>query len=335
MSETEANPEPPDNKVYHHIWFYRETIDFFIKSLEFYGALLEKDIAAIDGDPDLKEILDEKKREGFPIHQELDRIERFKKWMNDAIQERGASNYDVHITMSHGVIRYFKSVGSLYLRHLNQRRNVLAARPNISKSALEPVDRQIASLKEKIEIGVFKNASLLPLLADELVATHVVPSPVASENLSSQQTTRPVVIDSIEILDPALRKRCLDLFEAFQSDGQSDRLDTVLTEATRILEDRLRQISGAPATCVGPDLAAYCFGSAKPRLQLSTVVAEQEAAHLLFRGVFGFIRNRVHHNIVENLQPERVLQVVGMVDYLLSIAQAAIPITTENKPGVG
>lgn len=116
----------------------------------------------------------------------------------------------------------------------------------------------------------------------------------------------------------------MDLFAQFHEDGQHDRLDTVVNEATRILEDRLRSLSGAPETCVGVDLARHAFGTPSPRLSVSDIASEQESAHLLYRGVFGFIRNSVHHRLVEVLQPERVLQIVGMIDYLLSVAEAAL-----------
>jgi hypothetical protein len=73
------------------------------------------------------------------------------------------------------------------------------------------------------------------------------------------------------------------------------------------------------------DLAAFAFAPRPggPRLSVSNIPAEQEAAHLLYRGVFGFVRNSAHHRLLGELQPERVLQIVGMVDYLISVAEAA------------
>ena len=139
------------------------------------------------------------------------------------------------------------------------------------------------------------------------------------------------MIDSIEILDPELRSRCLDLFQSFKQDGQHERLDTVVTEATRIFENKLRSISGAPADCVGVDLATYAFGEKTPKLIISEVTAEQEAVHLMFRGVFGFIRNHVHHQLVENLLPERVLQIVGMIDYLIFLIQNSTRVEPTEK----
>jgi hypothetical protein len=187
---------------------------------------------------------------------------------------------------------------------------------------LKAVDQRISYFEEKTKIGVFQNATPQPLFVSELEPKEdSIEQPISVE--LETKRPRPVLIDSIEILDPELRSRCLDLFQRFKQDGQHERLDTVVTEATRILENKLRSISGAPAECVGVELATYAFGGKTPKLSVSKVLAEQESIHLLFRGVFGFIRNHVHHQLVENLLPERVLQIVGMIDYLIFLAENA------------
>lgn len=96
-----------------------------------------------------------------------------------------------------------------------------------------------------------------------------------------------MVVESIEIRDSELRRRCLDLFDQFQQDGQHDRLDTVITEATRILDDRLQVLSNAPAGLPGNKLAEFAFHASKARLVVSDQYAEQEAVHLLYRGSLG------------------------------------------------
>ena len=173
-------------------------------------------------------------------------------------------------------------------------------------------------------IGVFQKASAPPLLVDEVVSASPAEESPLNQPVSNVKRPRPVVISSVEVFDPELRERCLDLFEKFKEDGQRDRLDTVITEATRVLENRLRKLSGASVTCTGVDLATFTFGGQTPRLVASSVPAEQEAVHLLFRGVFGFIRNQVHHRLVGELQPDRVLQVLALIDYLISVGQGAL-----------
>jgi uncharacterized protein (TIGR02391 family) len=90
--------------------------------------------------------------------------------------------------------------------------------------------------------------------------------------------------------------------------------ELVITEATRILENRMRDVSGLEGA--GIELASRAFGR-DPLLRVSHISAEQEGAHALFRGIFGFVRNRVHHRLQPDIAPERVMQVLGMIDYLL------------------
>lgn len=49
----------------------------------------------------------------------------------------------------------------------------------------------------------------------------------------------------------------------------------------------------------------------------------QEAAHLFFRGYSGLVRNEVMHRLVESYTKERVLQLLGTVDYLLFLLSKA------------
>jgi hypothetical protein len=206
--------------------------------------------------------------------------------MEKIIAEEGEESAGYNVHLAHGTVRLLKAATMLYIAHLRQRRNVLATRPNISRYALESVDSQLARLEEKLQVGVFAGATPAPLLIDEIVPPQDADSVPLS--LASTPKARPVVVSSIELLDPDLRARCLDLFEAFRCDGQRDRLDTVITEVTRILEDRLRKLSGAEAKCAGVDLATHSFGGARPRLRVSDVAPEQEAAHLMYRGCFRF-----------------------------------------------
>ena len=185
---------------------------------------------------------------------------------------------------------------------------------------MEAVDTRISQLEKKTESGVFANESPRPILADELLYKESPESTTASAGLAIADRPRPVLIASIEIIDTELWARCL---EQFQQDDQRDRLDTVVTEATRILENRIRHLRAFRGETVGVELAKAAFLGSTPLLKLSDVSAEQEAAHLLFRGFFGFVRNQVHHRLVGELRPERVVQVLGFADYLISLAEGA------------
>ena len=301
----EVPREPPDRFVYNWVMFEREE---GFQRLE-YEAMVSS------------------------IGRERERARRVRGWIEQhlARSREAHKNFPfVDISVSHEMVRLLKSVELLYLEHLHRKRDALASRPTTSKALLEALDQQLAKLKEKTEQGVFQAASPYPLVLDQLPLITVDPTAVTSPS-SAELAPRPraVVLDSIEIRDLELRRRCLDLLAQFQQDIEHDRLDTVISEATRILEDRLRALAGAATACSGVDLATFAFGSRPPRLAVSEVPAEQEAAHLLYRGIFGFVRNSAHHRLLGALQPERVLQIVGMVDYFIHVAEAA----TRNVPG--
>jgi uncharacterized protein (TIGR02391 family) len=324
MNQKTTPPEPPDHHTYDWVMFYKETFQFFLRSVQFYVSLLENDIKEIEDDTDLKELIDEKDKKSFQIYREHYRAKRVEEWLKHHIDKGGTDAFDYDVSISHGTVRFIKTSAILYLKHLKDKRNRLSGKPNISRYVIETVDNQISSLEEKINIGVFENASLIPFLLDEIIHSEneeAVKDP--EHKLAKVDRPRPRVIDSIQILDSELRERCLDLFDAFHSDGKHERLDTVIAEATRIFENRLRGLAGAPQECVGVDLAKAAFGGEHPILRVSDVNSEQEAVHLLFRGTFGFIRNPVQHKLLGKLSPDRVLQILGFIDHLLYVAESA------------
>ena len=65
------------------------------------------------------------------------------------------------------------------------------------------------------------------------------------------------------------------------------------------------------------------MGKQPPTIKFSDEKDIQESAHLLFRGYSGFVRNEVMHGLVSSYTRERVLQLMGMVDYLLFILSNA------------
>jgi hypothetical protein len=315
-------PEPPDHHEYSWISLYGDTLTFFLEGVKFYQRLLEENANALTTDPDIRLILPDEILDSLPLHKELQRVRRVRMWLEQQIGEEAASAGFVPLT--HGTVRFLKSTSILFLQKLKHRRNLIASRPNISRYALEALDTRISVLEEKTTIGVFGQATPMPLLVDQAVPPEVSSSTGTEPGLESVSRPRPVVIGSIELLDAELRARCLDLFAAFRSDGNTDRLDTVLSEASRILENRIRSAAHLPVDCVGLELTGRAFAGTAPRLRLSNVPAEQEAAHLLYRGVFGFVRNHVQHQLVGGLLPERVLQILGLIDYLLFLVEDAV-----------
>lgn len=320
--------EKSDSHLYEYVTFTTQTVRFFRSCIAFVEVLVAADLAAVDFDPALKGLLDEEDRKGLPIERLRRDLTRCGEWLDKTLGEKADPVGEYEVNLTHGRVRLLKASVKLYLNHLRAKRNQVASRPNLSRHVLEAIDRKITEKEELLERGVFANASPVPLLADdaltESVSSESTPAPPdAVENLSSTRRPRPVVLSTVEILDPDLRRRCLDLLEQFRQGGDTERLDTVVAEASRVLEDRLRKRSGAPATCVGPNLASFAFGSTTPKLVLSATAAEQEGALAMFRGVFGFIRNHVQHHLVATITPDRALQIVALIDYLLFLIDEA------------
>jgi len=323
---TKQNQEPPDHHRYSWISLYADTFKFFRRSVQFYIRLLEAEGSRIEEDEDLQWLLTQGEQRKTALVRELDRAKRVEGWIQRVIEEGGgenASDYDLD-TVSHELIRFLKTAAIIYLQYLKNKRNTISSKSDVSKFMLESVDSQLSTLEEKVNVGVFAQATPFTTLVDEILeTTEEEEKEKREDSLVKVRRPKPVIIDTIQILDSELRERCLDLFASFQEDGSHERLDTVIAEATRILETRLRALAKANQTCVGVDLARAAFAGTPPSLKVSDVAAEQEAAHLLYRGTFGFIRNQVQHRLLGELNPERVLQVLGMIDYLLYVAENA------------
>lgn len=322
---TEQRNEPPDSHMYAPIWVTGRAASLFRRAFSYYRAVLSADLHYLTNDPELGPAVGD--IDSLPVAQEAARIARIEAWLADESRASGPLG-DLTLSLSHEYVRLTKSVCLLYLSHLHQRRDELASRPSTSTHLLRSVDGALAALDETMNSGVFANASPSPLLTADALST-IASAPVSPEpHAPWSPVPRPqpaVLLQTIEILDEELRSRCLDLFSSFSAEGQHERLDTVVTEATRVFENRLRQVSGAPAHMVGVELAQFAFSGPTPKLRVSPQAAEQEAAHLLVRGLFGFIRNHVHHRLTGRLVPQRVLQILGMVDYLLSLSASTPP----------
>lgn len=332
---SELTTEPHDSHLYSGVNFYPETLRFIFKSLCFYHDLLEKTIGALEIEGDLKDLLCDNARQDSAFNRELKTIERTIKWHKDSQKDDNSFDYDLG-SLSHGSIRTYKSVCALYFRHLQQLRNDFARRTNISKYALEDVDANLAKYEEKLNIGVFAVATARPLLVDDLALTARGDStslPVGGlqpeNSLAAVHQPTPRFLESIEIFDPTLRERCLDLFHAFREPGKHDRLDTVLADATRILEDRMRKVLDETGG-TGDKLTDIAFGG-QPKLFVSANRSEQQAVMFLFKAIFGHIRNPSHHKLLGPLIPERTLQILGIVDYAIYILEGfakQAPVTT-------
>ncbi|MBN5048954.1 hypothetical protein JY456_01160 [Stenotrophomonas maltophilia] len=324
--------ENHDGHVYNWIMFERETVEFVLRAIDFYVSLLGDESRELAEDPDLASLITDDTRRELGLGRDKERASRLSQWIKNKSEESGDS-YHVDISMSHGTVRFIKAVSLLYLAKLKTRRNRLASRPNVTASTLSALDREISRKEELFSSsGVFKSASPIQLLAEYVEApgteaTGTQPLPNEEIALLTATRPRPVLVGSIEILDHELRSRCLDLFNQFQEAGQSERNDTVVSEASRILESRLRAVTGCTDGSAGKQLVTLAFNGQKAKLRVSSVPSEQEAAQLLFMGTFGFIRNQVQHKLLGSLPAERALQILGWIDYLLSVIEQAERVT--------
>jgi len=325
--------EPPDRHQYLCISFYREKVLFFVAAIKYYEDLLKEEERQVEADPHLSALLTKDIRRQLRIGRDHSEATRLRERLEQEIAKQPES-FDIDISLSHRITRYLKSVGLLYLDFLKQKRNEFSKFPNITRNTLSAIDLQITTLEEVLHTqGIFAKASPLPLLVEHDLSNITSSQPTQDERDSSTTVSRPkpVIIKSIEILDPQLRDRCLDLFTEFEVSGQPERHDTVVSEATRVLENRLRILTRTNDNATGMYLAARAFAGQSPLLRVSETASEQEAVHLLFRGTFGFIRNSVQHRLLSDLAPERVLQILGLIDYLIFIANTASPAETKDE----
>lgn len=312
----------PDQHNYPHVMFYASTLRFYLDALKYYSEQLAGDFKGINEDPQLSKLLNQEVLNSFPFSKEVDRIKRLSDWIEKSLANDTSNSpyYDIELTISHGTTRLIKSAVILYLRHLEKRRNEIGKSRKLSRLALEALDTRLAQLRETISMGVFEDAEEYPLLIEDLNTE----SHNNKKNEILVESLPPAKIaSSIELIDTQLRERCLDLFNDFDQNAQHHRFDTVISEATRILEDRIRKLSGAGSDLEGARLVTFAFVGNPARLKLGNTPAEQEAAQNIFRGTFGFIRNPFHHSLIEKVEKERILQILGMVDYLIYLTESA------------
>ena len=314
--------EVPDHHVYRDVTFYPHTVRFFVAALKHYAGRLKADLDALEDEPELRDVLLQQSRSGeSKIERERGLISRFIQMFEQHLTERPDAP-DYEITISRGNARLLKSICELYIEHLRQQRDLIANRPTTSLVTLQQIDTRVTELSEKLHGGIFKSAEPWPLSIQIAADTFDRDAP---RQLPSRTEPMPRIVSTIEIVDSQLRERCLDLFNTFSANEQPHRYDTVIQEATRILEERLRALSHAGIDQFGADLATFAFKPAAPKLILGETPAEKEAVHQLYRGVFGFIRNPFHHRLIDDLRQERVVQLLGLIDYLIYLAETAHP----------
>ena len=147
----------------------------------------------------------------------------------------------------------------------------------------------------------------------------------ASPAVPERRRLSPILtsLADIPIVDSVLRERCLTLLGAIDGAGTSEQLDTVVREMSVVLEDRVRELSGFSGKGGGAELFSATMARDPCLLRFSPEKDIQDAAHLFFRGYSGLVRNEVMHRLVKSYTKDRVLQLLGTVDYLLFLLSNA------------
>lgn len=122
------------------------------------------------------------------------------------------------------------------------------------------------------------------------------------------------------IKDNELRDRCGDLLTA---PGNFDR---VISQATLVLEDRIRKTSGLDRNSYGTGLVNAAIKSDPniSRLRLSDTPSEQEGYANVVRGLMLALRNETNHNIIHTFSREDALSICGFIDRLLRLVDNAL-----------
>ena len=137
--------------------------------------------------------------------------------------------------------------------------------------------------------------------------------------LDSEDRVPQVVTMFDALKDTILRDRCHDLLTA------KDHFDRPISQATLVLEDRLRNRSGDKGGRVGIDLL-HAIANPSPD-KSGLLFADDPSVHQgMFRsleGVFLAFRNPTHHKLINSFTRERAVQVCGFIDTLLSVVDQA------------
>jgi len=121
---------------------------------------------------------------------------------------------------------------------------------------------------------------------------------------------------AFESLHPMIVSRCQGPFEAC-------RYDDAIRNAFIAVEQDIRARISGDATDLGVDLVTKAMNPNSPRLVFSKVKPEQEAAHLLYRGAIGYIKNPLSHRFLDTNDSHRTFELLAFASLLLRMLDEA------------
>lgn len=139
------------------------------------------------------------------------------------------------------------------------------------------------------------------------------------------------------IKDAELRDRCAGLLST------SGKYDTVIREATTILENRIRSKAGHDLLArlipnandqTGENLVNQLFSPTKPILEVSSEKDKRISFHRILLGVVSYLRNPYHHKLDPSVEWSWAWSTVGLVDRLL-LETDSCAVSDNTPPGRG
>jgi len=152
-------------------------------------------------------------------------------------------------------------------------------------------------------------------------STRTKPSNGAKQAISKKASLRLTIEYLIE--DQQLRSRCQDILMA------SANFDRPISQATLVLEDRIREKAQLKANLVGESLVGHAFKEdiSKTVLRVASESAEEQRGFTqILRGVVSAFRNKTHHHIVNSFSREEAMRVCGFIDVLLRVVDNSVKV---------
>ena len=245
--------------------------------------------------------------------QEIEQVQLIIRILNENIREKHDWDH-IRETFSHKSVRYLKA--GLLFKQLQLEENINKIKSEhggIPDLALTSFEEQIQHIKKDSELGFFKNTKPADIFMSILL-------PKDKKTISLDQKTTTLPLSNFPFVDKELQGRCGSLLALADTNFETiNQYDSVLREAATILENRVKQKTGL-INEFGEILIGKAFNKDKPILRVSTNENAQNGVLLLFKGYTAFIRNEVAHNLVP-LTKERTVQLLGFIDYLLSLVE--------------
>jgi uncharacterized protein (TIGR02391 family) len=124
-------------------------------------------------------------------------------------------------------------------------------------------------------------------------------------------------------LHPKILSRC-------QSNYDLAQFDDAIFNALKVIEHEIRFRIGGRSEDVGVQLVSKAMQPKDPLLIFSGVMAEQEAAHALFRGAIGTFKNPLSHRFLDISDRVRAWEILVFASLLMRLLDDAKNQTTDG-----